>query len=523
MNIFFAIHRFVQAQPATNYERLLPLLEEASSRGADLVILPPDAISGFATASLADNGHYREDCYRYWLQLARQFQHLRIVSTQNGNTHSQFVVLSQGKVEYVAEDQYTITGEQESFFLYHRTQQSFPDNVTPIYFSHEPFYKDSPYCRKFIPSRGLMISALGLQDKGHLFFTHDGWSGNNQQRISQFSEGVFSANEPAVAASIAPHAPLCFALQEFYQRQQIANVVIGLSGGIDSALNLLLHRQIFPTDKILAVNMPSPYNSTTTKSIAAHLAEKLAVPYITVPIHESIAFTKTQLETELAVVAPHELTSFMLENVQARDRSTRILAGLAAMRQAVFTCNGNKTEFTIGYGTMYGDISGAHAVLGDLWKYEVKQTAAEINTRIYGGQALPDTIFTMQPSAELSPAQAVEKGLGDPLVYDYHDYLFRYWVDHPEHPDLATTLEHYLAGDLADVLGTSLAIDRLFPDKSSFIADMERWWRMYKGLAVAKRMQAPPVFAFSPTAFGSQIEAQGELYFPSSYLNLKNN
>lgn len=108
------------------------------------------------------------------------------------------------------------------------------------------------------------------------------------------------------------------------------------------------------------------------------------------------------------------LTGFMKENIQARDRSTRILATLSSAFGGIFTCNANKTELTVGYGTLYGDLSGALAATADLWKHQVYALGRTLN-RYFDKNMIPDEIFTVRPSAELSENQDITKGLGIPL------------------------------------------------------------------------------------------------------------
>jgi NAD+ synthase (glutamine-hydrolysing) len=113
------------------------------------------------------------------------------------------------------------------------------------------------------------------------------------------------------------------------------------------------------------------------------------------------------------------------------------------------------------------------------------------------------------PSAELSAAQAVEQGLGDPLIYPYHDCLFRSWVERWERATPEENLEWYLAGELERQIGYDGRVSALFPGAARFVADLERWWNLHQGLAVAKRLQAPPVMAVSRRAFGFDLrEAQ---------------
>ncbi len=191
----------------------------------------------------------------------------------------------------------------------------------------------------------------------------------------------------------------------------------------------------------------------------------------------------------------------MLENVQARDRSSRILAAVAAAFGGVFTCNANKTEATVGYTTLYGDLGGFIACLADLWKGEVYALAEHLNA-ISSPPVIPQGSIDVVPSAELSPDQAVDEQKGDPLIYPYHDCLFASWVEWWNRATPEENLRWYADGVLAEKIGYEGQVHDLFPDATSFIADLERWWNLYQGMGIAKRIQAPPILGVKRRVFG---------------------
>ena len=201
-----------------------------------------------------------------------------------------------------------------------------------------------------------------------------------------------------------------------------------------------------------------------------------------------------------------------------------LLAALAASFGGVFSCNTNKAELTVGYGTLYGDIAGFLAVIGDLWKEDVYALGNHLNTEVYGRELIPGGIFEVMPSAELSAEQAVDQGKGDPLIYPYHDRLFFSWVQKWNRATPEEILGWYLEGSLKENLGLSANVDlkKHFPTPQAFIADLERWWNLYNGIGVAKRVQAPPVLAVSSRAFGyDHREFLGRSTYTQRYLELK--
>ena len=177
----------------------------------------------------------------------------------------------------------------------------------------------------------------------------------------------------------------------------------------------------------------------------------------------------------------------------------------------------------MGYCTLYGDESGFLAALADLWKHQVYALGQYMNQRIFAAEVIPAEVFSIVPSAELSAEQDVDAGKGDPLIYPYHDYLFRSFVERWQRATPEDILHWYANGTLEENIGCELGlVSRLFPSVNDFISDLERWWRLYTGMGVAKRIQAPPVLAVSRRAFGfDHREAQNPIHFTQRYLKLK--
>ena len=379
---------------------------------------------------------------------------------------------------------------------------------------------------------------------------------------------------------------LQYGLRQFLTQTGIKNIVIGASGGIDSALNAALYSTVLPPKNLYLVNMPSRYNSDMTKDLAYQLVQNIGCHYGVFPIEEGVSATIEQLENtsftkyntpvipelhhhgnvhettmqdvkentvsseedvsqtvlyssdqtianydeQRHIESDSNTTSFLQlstlskENIQARDRSSRILAGIASAVNGAFTCNGNKTEFTVGYATMYGDLAGFLAVTGDVWKTDVYALARYMNEYIFQREVIPQGSIDVVPSAELSDAQDVTQGLGDPLQYEYHDCLFRAFVEGTPHtrPHQRLTPEDILCayekGTLEHLLGLQNPVSHYFASTEQFINDLERWWKSFNGLAVAKRIQSPPLFLISERAFGADLsESQLKPYFSRGY------
>ena len=392
----------------------------------------------------------------------------------------------------------------------------------------------------------LYVNAVGVQDIGKTVYAFDGGScfydceGGIVDGIPAFLPGVLTHELPRVPGPFGTVRPLraddicdvasaiLHGTRAMMTRLGVRRVVIGISGGIDSSVVAALYACLLPPEDILLVSMPGPFSSRTTRGLASELAANLGAGYAEIPIEASVSHTRSQF-ADVVVGGPGgrhtgglALSDFALENVQARDRGARVLAAAAAAFGGVVTCNANKAEITVGYGTLYGDILGWLANLGDLWKGQVYALGRHLNDAVFARPVIPEGVFTIVPSAELSAAQAVEAGKGDPLIYPYHDMLFRAWVERWQRATPEEILAWYRDGVLEREIGYEGCVGEIFPHAAAFIADVEKWWGLYQGLAVAKRIQAPPVLAISRRAFGfDHREAQLGARYTERYQALR--
>ena len=397
----------------------------------------------------------------------------------------------------------------------------------------------------------IYCGGVGVENTGKNVYTFDGSSlvidsqGDIVRQSPSFEEdlakieynnGEIKAERgvtetPSQIAEI--HQSIIYGIRIFMRQCGLQHVVIGASGGVDSTLAAALYAEAIGAENLLLVNMPTKYNSQTTIQIAQSLANNIGCWYTSVPIGESLALTQRQIDGLISKNAKGDelelkLAPINIENIQARDRGSRVLAAISSAWNGVFTNNGNKTECTVGYATLYGDVSGFFGAIGDLWKHQVYALCRYINEKS-GREIVPQKVLEIVPSAELSDNQNVDQNLGDPIIYPYHDRLFASWRDRDTPLALHTALKLYTEGNLAAELNcgkpselTEEFIRQHFPTAKEFCADLENWYRKYKGLSVAKRIQAPPILRITPNPYGSEYRENAVgAYFTKAYLDLK--
>ena len=394
----------------------------------------------------------------------------------------------------------------------------------------------------------LYCNNIGIQNNGKNVFTYDGCSclyaadGHLVANSKRFEPDLLicdfntlsgqltslSKPQPDMSETEEIYTALYYGAKKFLAQMHIDKMTIGISGGIDSAVTAAFYINVLGPENVLLVNMPSQYNSQITKNLAETMAKSLGTNYTIMPIQKSVDQTVEQITTTPIhnYTANNDfhlaLTPLATENIQARDRGARIIAGLSAAWGGAFSCNSNKTELTVGYATFYGDLAGCLALIGDLWKHQVYALGRYLNEVIYKRQVIAEDVFTITPSAELSSDQTVGKG-GDPLIYPYHDYLFKAFVEKWHKVSPEEVLVWYMEGTLETNLGCEPGlVGKIFSTDKAFIEDLERWWRLFCGFAVAKRIQAPPILSITKRSYGyDHREAQLLPYFSQRYLALK--
>lgn len=213
---------------------------------------------------------------------------------------------------------------------------------------------------------------------------------------------------------------LVVGLRDYVNRSGFKGVIVGLSGGIDSALTLCIAVDALGSDRVYAVMMPYEYTAQISLEDAEAQAARLNVSYTVCPIHDAVAGLRSALAPLLANSKP-DVTE---ENLQARARGT-ILMALSNKFGHMVISTGNKSENAVGYSTLYGDMVGGFDVLKDVYKTDVYRLANYRN-RLEDNPVIPERVITRPPSAELRPNQKDQDSLGD---YDTLDSILKMYID----------------------------------------------------------------------------------------------
>ncbi|WP_035382823.1 NAD+ synthase [Ferriphaselus sp. R-1] len=224
--------------------------------------------------------------------------------------------------------------------------------------------------------------------------------------------------QPPLTTEASVYQALCLGVRDYIDKNRFPGVLLGLSGGIDSALTLAVAVDALGADRVRAVMMPSPYTAQISLDDAREMAQILGVRYDELDIQPTFA----AFESTLAPLFVGRAADTTEENLQARIRGTLLMA-LSNKTGALVLVTSNKSEMTVGYSTLYGDMAGGFAVLKDVSKTLVYRLS---NYRNSLGYVIPERIITRPPSAELRPDQTDQDSLPP---YDDLDGIMAAYVE----------------------------------------------------------------------------------------------
>lgn len=330
----------------------------------------------------------------------------------------------------------------------------------------------------------LYVNQVGGQDElvfdgGSFILGHDG---KIKVRAPQFQEAVLTTEwscidgqwqclagdiEPDLDSLEAKYAAMVLGLKDYVGKNNFPGILLGLSGGIDSALTAAIAVDALGKDKVRAVMMPSRYTSQESLDDAAACAEFLGIRYDTIKIEPGMESFDSMLAPLFTGLAP-DITE---ENIQARLRGVLLMA-ISNKTGAMLVTTGNKSEMAVGYATLYGDMCGGYSVLKDVYKTDVFRLAKWRNAR---NRVMPDNVITKAPTAELRANQKDQDSLPP---YDILDQI----------------LEHLIEEEMSiDEVG-ALGYDRGMVKRVALMLDRSEY----------KRRQAPPGVKLTRRAFGRE-------------------
>lgn len=258
---------------------------------------------------------------------------------------------------------------------------------------------------------------------------------------------------------------LILGIRDYMRKCGFSKAVIGLSGGIDSSVTCCLAKDAIGSKNILGVSMPSPYSSKGSVEDSRKLAENIGVEFKVIPI----STIYSSYIDSLSEYFKGKETDVTEENIQARIRAN-ILMALSNKFGYIVLSTGNKSELSVGYSTLYGDMAGGLAVISDVPKTIVYKLASYINKK---SEVIPREIYEKPPSAELKPDQKDQDTLPP---YDILDQILHYYI-----------VEGYSLKDLLDL---------------KFNSEIVKWVVQAVDRNEYKRRQAAPGLRVTTKAFG---------------------
>ena len=237
------------------------------------------------------------------------------------------------------------------------------------------------------------------------------------------SSGHFTTGQisPHVSEEESLYRALVLGVQDYIEKNQFSSAVIGLSGGIDSALTLAIAADAIGSDRVEAVMMPSRYTRDISLTDAKIQADMLDIKHTLIPIEPLFHAFLDSLHDEFKGLPPDTTE----ENLQARCRGTLLMA-ISNKKGSIVLSTGNKSELSVGYSTLYGDMVGGFCVLKDVPKTWVYRLAKYRNSL---GEVIPERVIERPPSAELAPDQLDEDNLPP---YDVLDQILERYIEYDD-------------------------------------------------------------------------------------------
>ena len=461
-----------------NAARILDFAERARSGGAQLLLTPEFSLCGYPPEDLVLRESFLRDCRRALESLALRAKGIALVVgfpelAADGKRYNAAALLRDGRIAALArkrelpnydvfdEKRYFAAGEEPCVFELKGVRFGLAI-CEDVWFGRVPAalraagaqvvlaINASPYHKRKQASRHqvfrewirdtampmVSVNLVGGQDE----LVFDGAScvldarGALVRQAPFFEEALelfaFDGATP-VAGAVAAELPLeaeiyralCLGTRDYLDKNGFPGALLGLSGGVDSALTLAIACDALGPGRVRAVMMPSAYTARMSLDDAAEMARRVGVRYDVIPIGPVFDAFRAALAPQFAGRAA-DVTE---ENLQARVRGTLLMA-LSNKFGSIVLTTGNKSEMAVGYATLYGDMAGGYAVIKDISKTLVWRLSRYRNTL---GAVIPENIISRAPSAELRPNQTDQDSLPP---YEVLDPIMEAYMEHNRSP-----------------------------------------------------------------------------------------
>lgn len=513
---------------AANSVKFIEAISKAKQEKSELIIFPELAICGYPPRDFLEYDHFVKQCFDTIKTIARECVNITCIigaptfnpNEEGKSLHNSAFVLAKGTIQDVVNKTLLPTYDIFDEYRYFEPNKYFrcidingkkvalticedlwniDDEKLYVISPMEELAKESPDLMINIAASPfdyhqaekrlevlrwnvekynlplLYVNHVGAQtelifDGGSVFINKEG---ELIQELPYFVEEVRTFDTDTVVTSLAKdysrieliHEAIVLGIKDYFTKSGFSTAVLGLSGGIDSAVVAALASEALGPENVLAVLLPSQYSSDHSIKDAEDLVKNLGIKQQLLPIKNIFQSFENEL-SEMFTGRTQDLTE---ENMQARIRGVLLMA-ISNKFGNILLNTSNKSEAAVGYGTLYGDMCGGLSVIGDVYKTQVYELAHYINK---DKEIIPVNTITKAPSAELRPDQKDSDSLPD---YDILDEVLLNYIE---------------ASKSKDEL-IALGFDEALVNRITALVNRNEY----------KRYQTPPILRVSPKAFG---------------------
>ncbi len=459
---------------AGNSEKIISAIHKAQQNKAELIVFPELAVCGALPQDFLEQEDFITESRMAIEKIASHCTRIAAIvgapnlDSTNGIMYNSAYFIQNGEVvdgvhknilsdyDIFNESRYFIAGEdntpiryknQNIRIIFDEYEAEYIENKDSfvIFLGMTPFTQDSLQTKKqtvtaLARKYGKNIIALNhcgsytsvLFDGNSFFSTHQG---KIVYQLAGFEEDfqIIDTNKTGNLPAL-PHSPenkialihqaLVFGIKDYFRKHGFSKAILGLSGGIDSAVVATLATEALGSENIMGLLMPSHFSSDHSVTDAKALARNLNIPHEIIPIGEIYE----QYLKNLHPLFQNHPFNVAEENIQARIRGMLVMATSNKFGYIALNTS-NKSEAAVGYGTLYGDLCGSLGVIGDLYKTEVYELAAYLNRE---KEIIPQHTISKAPSAELRPGQKDQDSLPE---YDQLDAILKRFIEENETPE----------------------------------------------------------------------------------------